>query len=112
VTLRSTFRSNVAPQVNQAVDDILLNPPFREVVSGGSLGWDTSGPDDSLSEIEKLLIYIRRVRNNLFHAGKFASEVKYDREWDTSLLRASVVILHECLKLSPLVKAEYDLATL
>ncbi|MEW6325604.1 MAG: hypothetical protein AB1515_09495, partial [Nitrospirota bacterium] len=71
--LRGVFQSSGNPQLLQACDHLLLNPPWREVVINGATGWDSSAEDDQLSEVEQLLRYVRRVRNNLFHGGKFTS---------------------------------------
>jgi len=112
VRLRDTFDPNKTAELRQAVDLILLHPPFSEVVAAGGFGWDTTGPADTLSEIECLLVYIRRVRNNLFHGGKFSEGQNFDAERNMALLTASLIILRECLSLDASVKREYDAATL
>jgi hypothetical protein len=48
---------------------ILANPPKKQVVRGGALSWEDSTP--TASEIKTLVTYVRRIRNNLFHGGKF-----------------------------------------
>jgi hypothetical protein len=112
VRLRGTFDPSRATELREAVDLFLLHPPFREVVAAGGLGWDTTALPETLSEIECLLIYIRRVRNNLFHGGKFSEGQNFDAERNTKLLSASLVILYECLNQDANVKREYDAAIL
>jgi hypothetical protein len=50
-----------------------------------------------MTELERLLIYIRRMRNNLFHGGKSqpGSPMQVDR--NANLLRHGLTILAECL---------------
>ena len=67
---------------------------------------------EQLSEIERLLNYVRRVRNNLFHGGKFTSLSVSDLGRNASLIEDSLVILKECLRLSGTVRAEYEAAIL
>jgi hypothetical protein len=55
---------------------------------------------------------VRRVRNNLFHGAKLAAELFEDTERQEQLLASSLVILSECLRLSPDVRGFFDLATI
>ena len=109
--LRGTFDANRTSELRVVVDRILNNPPFREVIAGGSIAWDTGGPTESLSEIDRLLICVRRIRNNVFHGGKYSSERNFDTERNIALLGDALVVLEECLRLAPNVKREYDAAT-
>ena len=110
--LRRVFRADASPRLRQACDHLLINPPWREVVVGGAWGWDSTAESDQLSEVERLLRYVRRVRNNLFHGGKFTSLPASDLGRNAALLADSLVILHECLNLADGVRAEYDSAVL
>lgn len=85
---------------------------MKQVVVDGRLAWGTVGPDESLSEAEQLLLYVRRVRNNLFHGGKFSAELFEDTERQEQLLRNSLVILSACLSLSPDVRGFFDAAAI
>jgi hypothetical protein len=111
-SLRHAFRTNWNPALAEACDCLLLNPPMKQVVLDKRLAWSTVGPDQRLSDIEQLLLLIRHVRNNLFHGGKFNTEVFEDTERQGRLLESSLVVLAECLRLSPQVKSMFDAATI
>lgn len=110
--LQDVFHTDATGRLRDACDHFLYNPPFREVVVGGSLGWDTTAEDESLSEIVRLLRYVRRVRNNLFHGGKFSTLPGLETSRNVALLEDSLVILKECLRLAEEVRREYDSAAL
>lgn len=55
----------------ESVEYLINEPPRMQIVdSGKKLGWKDR-PETSGSKARKCSIYIRRVRNNLFHGGKF-----------------------------------------
>ena len=111
-SLNGTFRFDTSTHLAEACDYLLMNPPWREVVANGSLMWDAAAESNTLSDVEKLLRYVRRVRNNLFHGGTFSTLPVLDRRRKAELLQFSLVVLKECLRLSPSVRAEYDAAVL
>lgn len=111
-SLRDIFQTASSPQLAKACEYLLMNPPWREVVANGVLKWDAAAESDTLSDVEKLIWYIRRVRNNLFHGGKFSTLPVSDRRRNAELMEYSLVVLHECLRLSNSVRAEYEAATL
>jgi len=80
---------------------ILAKPPKKQVVTGGMLGWEDSAPQGA-SSIKALLIYVCRVRNNLFHGGKFPEGPVYDVARDTDLLRSGVSVLKALLEVPEL----------
>ena len=110
--LSGRFQMASSPQLAEACQYLLLNPPWREVVANGALMWDTAAESDALSDVEKLIRYIRRVRNNLFHGGKFSTFPVSDRRRNAELMEYSLIVLAECLRLSDAVRAEYETATL
>lgn len=110
--LKGVFHADATPRLRDACDHLLYNPPWREVVSGDSLGWDATAEDDGLSEIERLLRYVRRIRNNLFHGGKFSALPGLETGRNVALLEDSLVILRECLRLAEEVRREYELGAL
>src|SRR5689334_17856713 len=55
---------------HQAVEYLLTKPPKKQVLRAGKLEWETT-PFDNVPRAQKVLTMVRRVRNNLFHGGKF-----------------------------------------
>lgn len=53
-----------------AVGYILEHPPKKQTINDGSLAWSEVAPNTDLQS-DLVLQYVRRVRNNLFHGGKF-----------------------------------------
>lgn len=111
-SIAGLFTKGHTPDLEQACEYILINPPMRQVLINGDVAWDTTGPNLSLSETERLLFLVRRVRNNLFHGGKFSNEAFEDSDRQRRLLNGSLLVLNECLRVSPRVKSAFDNATL
>jgi len=55
---------------------------------------------------------VRSIRNNLFHGGKYNIEVHEDTDRTEHLLRSSLVVLEECLELSPEVRLHFEEASI
>lgn len=91
--------------LKEAIDFILNAPPRKQVIREGVIEWDVSEPTTD-SQADKLLIYVRRVRNNLFHGGKFNGHW-FAPERSEPLLKHSLVILSSCVESIPDVKSAY-----
>ncbi len=112
-SIHSAFRSDDNPRLRDACDYLLrLNPPWREAVVGAQVVWDTTPPPPELPEVHRILLSVRRVRNNLFHGAKFSAIPVGDAGRNATLLQYSLVVLEECLRLSEEVRTVYGEATL
>ena len=111
-SINNLFMKGHTPELEQACEYILMNPPMRQVLINGRVAWDTTGPNQSLSEPELLLLHVRRVRNNLFHGAKFSNTSFEDTDRQERLLKGSLLVLKECLRISPSVKSAFDSATI
>lgn len=110
------FAINIAPHfippdpsaLKNAVDYILGNPPQVQTVdAAGNLTWQpklSRKPTDA----QKLDVYIRRIRNNLFHGGKFHGQMIPDVSRNHQLLSSAIIIFDEWLRLSPLVLQRFE----
>ncbi len=58
--------------LRQAIKFILGDPPKKQKIVDGVLAWEAC-PINSNSQAEKLLLYVCRVRNNLFHGASSAT---------------------------------------
>jgi hypothetical protein len=113
VSIRDSFRGDRTTALQEACDYLLSTPPWREVVIGKkSVGWRCDPPPESLPEAGRVLLCIRRLRNNLFHGATLSPDQGYDKGTTKSLLKASMVVLEECLLLSPKVQEVYKDAAL
>jgi hypothetical protein len=106
-SVRGKFQRNRNPKLNSACEYILENPPLEQVWIDNGLAWETNNPCESVSEVECLLRFVRRVRNNLFHGAKFSGDAFEDTSRQEMLLKNCLLILAECLEISPQVQSVY-----
>ncbi|MDZ4057976.1 MAG: hypothetical protein U1D69_13650 [Polynucleobacter sp.] len=92
-------------ELQEAINFFFDAPPKKQVIVGGVIQWEASEPATN-SQADKLLIYIRRVRNNLFHGGKFNGHW-FEPERSEPLLRHSLTILTACVESVPAVREAY-----
>ena len=84
------------------------HPPKKQIVDDNSnLGWKDETIAKKQRNFEKLLVLVRRVRNNLFHGGKFHGEYIHGLERNKKLIKFSIVILMECLKPNDEIEKEF-----
>ena len=105
--LREDFNKEATPELLEASNYYLNLPPQKQVLQNGGLSWSSAMPNNS-AEIEKLLILVRRVRNNLFHGGKYNHQGHEETARNESLLRHGITILRASMVLVPNVDAAYS----
>ncbi|PIF23042.1 hypothetical protein [Candidatus Pantoea floridensis] len=88
------FESPEDPELKAAIEYFLNFPPKKQVVNDGVLAWDQTPMEEKIIA-KKILILIRRVRNNLFHGGKFNGEW-FEPERSEALMRNALIILRAC----------------
>ena len=92
-------------ELQEAINFFFNAPPKKQVIVDGVIQWKVSEPATN-SQADKLLIYVRRVRNNLFHGGKFNGHW-FKPERSEVLLRHSLTILTACVESVPTVCEAY-----
>ncbi|EKN3347799.1 hypothetical protein O8E94_003128 [Yersinia ruckeri] len=108
--VRSVFTSSRDSDFVAAIDFFTKYPPKKQVVRHGVLEWDTTPLKES-SVALKMFILIRRVRNNLFHGGKFNGNW-FEPERSELLMKHALVILKICGQSHPDVSKAYEDKTL
>ena len=103
--VESVIANPSSPELKDAIDFMFNAPPKKQVIIGGNIQWEPAEPSSD-SRADKLLIYVRRVRNNLFHGGKFNGHW-FEPERSEPLLRHSLVILSACVESVPEVSKAY-----
>lgn len=93
------------PEITDAVDYMTKSPPKKQIVHNGQLEWES--PTPNASKTHELLLCVRRVRNNLFHGGKFNGHW-FAPERSEELLRHSLKILDACLRASPKLNEAFE----
>lgn len=84
--------------LNEAVRYFLDNPPKKQVLKDGQIDWKDVEYNGG-SKLRWLIDAIKRVRNNLFHGGKYPFSPIEEPARDSMLLTYGLVILQECLAL-------------
>ncbi|HWO25458.1 MAG TPA: hypothetical protein VNO30_42255 [Kofleriaceae bacterium] len=94
----------------EARDYLLRSPPRRQVLRNSTLDWEETPHRANETEAGFIVRCVKRIRNNLFHGGKFPSPVGpvAPPERDTQLLKHSLVIMHFVLKLNERVKFFFE----
>ena len=100
------FDKDANKELAKGVDYIQKYPPKKQIVINGELHWSKALPKNK-PELELLLILIRRVRNNLFHGGKYKGRHLDEPDRSEQLIMACISILEHCLTLSPEVKEAF-----
>ncbi|WP_322104035.1 hypothetical protein [Paraburkholderia sp. J41] len=89
-----------AEAFRECVDYLLNQPPRKQVIRDGHIGWQESAPDANLPRSQQTLLMVRRVRNNLFHGAKIWSpERSDDRDRDVRLVSSGLVVIKRCMAL-------------
>ncbi|MDD1795733.1 hypothetical protein LRP50_21670 [Enterovibrio sp. ZSDZ42] len=95
---------------NEKLDEcrqyILAHPPKKQVIREEKIVWSDT-PPRSENNTDLLLLYVRRVRNNLFHGGKFNGNW-FEPERCEELLNSSKVILEHALASNEKVKEAFE----
>lgn len=87
-------------ELRQAVEYILEHPPKKQVIEDNKLKFRDAKPSTN-SRTDLILILVRRVRNNLFHGGKFNSSDWFDPIRSALLIKYSLTILDASFRAAP-----------
>jgi hypothetical protein len=90
-----------------AVDYLLTKPPKKQVLKNKSLQFFDAPPDKNQRRAQQVLLMVRRVRNNLFHGGKFLPVPTGDPDRDKLLIQHSLTVLRTCISLHNGVSRNY-----
>lgn len=94
--LTGVFEEPLSPELKRAIEYYSDHPPKKQVVRNGKIQWQDAPLTDNETS-QRILTYVRRVRNNLFHGGKFKGEHLEDPERSDDLMRHGLVVLDACL---------------
>jgi len=97
----TVIHQDPSPDVSAARDYILDAPPKRQIVKEGQIAWEKVPNGDRSSQA--LFGHLRRVRNNLYHGGKFNGVwFAPDRSFD--LMTRAVLLLETLREAHPELK--------
>lgn len=95
------------PGFQEAVAYLRGSPPKKQVATSTGLEW-TDDDFHGQFDLPRVLVLVRRVRNNLFHGGKFQSGLAAEVSRDTKLLDASLAVMEACLRSEPSVSYHFS----
>ncbi len=105
LAISSSISNPPSGEITQAIELILNQPPKKQFIAGGLLEWrDASASTGNTAD--DLFVYIRRVRNNLFHGGKFNGHW-FAPERSEKLMKSSLAVMLWAIELEPNVKEAY-----
>jgi hypothetical protein len=81
------------------------NPPAEQIVRNGAL--EFRAVPSTNNGIRDILTSVRRVRNNLFHGGKYTKEPEA-AERNQILIKHAIFMLEGCLRASDQLREAYD----
>jgi hypothetical protein len=102
-SIDSKLTSATEQEFLEAVLILNLEPPKKQVMKCGQLGWAENVKESHETDAEWILRLVRTVRNNLFHGGKYPELVVEDYERNRNLLKACLVILKSTARMNPSV---------
>lgn len=104
--VKQVLEAPSTPELQEAVNYYLSHPPKKQISrSDGVLDWKDS-PPDHLHRAELILRLVCRVRNNLFHGGKFNGHW-FEPQRSEKLLQYALVILSSCVAAHQKVQEAY-----
>lgn len=80
--------------LERAISYFMDHPPKKQIIKDDALDWDETLPDHK-SKAELILLLVCRVRNNLFHGGKFNGRW-FEPQRSVDLMQHALVILRSC----------------
>jgi len=107
-TIDGHFDPTQSDDLSHAVEYLLNHPPRKQILINNHIEWRDAAPDANLTRAERVLLMVRRVRNNLFHGGKFLAPEGAENDRDQLLVQHSLTVLRACILLSAQVTAAYE----
>lgn len=92
-------------KLTDAINYYLTKPPKKQILQGEILAWEEVQPDHK-SKAELVLRLVCRVRNNLFHGGKFNGQW-FEPQRSEELLVHGLIILSAVVSAHSKVREAY-----
>ncbi|MDP3441479.1 MAG: hypothetical protein Q8T08_01345 [Ignavibacteria bacterium] len=109
-SIREHFQPNRTRELQTSVKFLHQSPPRKQIkLENNQLGWSQPRNLENQPQLHELLLSVRTIRNNLFHGAKFQEIFQENQSIDRNqlLLQYSLVVLNECLRLSPQIQQTF-----
>ena len=80
------------------VTELFKRPPRKQVVQNGEIRWKET---EQINTVKDLFVAIRKIRNNLFHGGKYPTGPIEEAARNKKLLSGTLWVLEQALEKSP-----------
>ena len=97
---------NTEVRFQNAVAYLKQRPPEKQIVGSSGLAW-ASDQYSAAFDLARVLTLVCRIRNNLFHGGKFSSGPVPDASRDKDLLEAALIVMQGCLDFEAQLSADF-----
>jgi hypothetical protein len=97
------------PEIREACNYFEWRPPPILACKNGRLQWIDEPFRPAQCPLQRLLLAIGRVRNNLFQGGRFVTHITVDPTRDSILLVHALAILEACAHFDPEVERRLEL---
>jgi len=87
---------------------LLSHPPRKQVFENQQVVFKDQIVDQQQRTTQQLLRFVRTVRNNLFHGGKYLPTGENDVGRNEELVRASLNVIRACIALDNNIKQSYE----
>ena len=92
--IESKINNSINCQLKKSIEYILNNPPQKQTNENGVIKWKPVDASQR-NRTKNLIMYICRIRNNLFHGGKFVGGYLEEFDRDFTLVKCALLILKE-----------------
>jgi hypothetical protein len=99
------FDTPASHELRRAIEYLVNHPPKKQIIHGGLLEWDERLPDYK-SKAELVLRLVCRIRNNLFHGGKFNGHW-FMPQRSEELMVHGLIVLKACVQNHQQVREAY-----
>jgi len=106
--INADFIQLESEELSPAKDFLLSSPPRKQVLENGRVVFRDQAMDQNQAITQQLLRFVRTVRNNLFHGGKYLPTGELEPGRNEALVNASLRIIRASIELNKRVKQSYD----
>ena len=92
----------------QCVDFLMEKPPRKQVFDGNTTRFRNQTADPNQRKTQQLLRFVRTIRNNLFHGGKYLPNGEVEVGRNKKLVESALYVLQICVRIDPHVLNSFE----
>jgi hypothetical protein len=94
--------------LTQCVDFLMTEPPRKQVLDGNRTRFQDQTVDPNQKTTQQLLRFVRTVRNNLFHGGKYLPNGEVEVGRNQKLVESALYVLQICVGIDQQVLSSFE----